>query len=243
MSLGRLHLCIAIKTFLSAAWRAKGSEYWNMYNFPFLHSISLLLTFTNHDPRVCIHHYYIVIWLLYNKRIKVNALPISWEAVMLTHLFFFRMGIDSIPQNTCWPISALLRQWNATYTSIDHTNKPLQRTENTVHNQCLPCSTQLFYYPPHQCHGWCPRSSLKIWTYQPLWSILTFDESPLVYYFTLSIAHSRVLPSLRMRLPRGKRPSWTCEIVSSYRNGLILKVHPGGHEQIFHVIIQWNNNL
>ena len=54
----------------------------------FLHLIFLLLTFTNHDIRVCIHFYSLEICLFYNKQIKSNSLAIFLKAVILAYFVF-----------------------------------------------------------------------------------------------------------------------------------------------------------
>ena len=62
-------------------------------NLYFLHSIFLLLKFTNHETILCRHHYYAVIWIFYNKHIKLNSPPISLEVFMITYLFILQLAL------------------------------------------------------------------------------------------------------------------------------------------------------
>ena len=66
-------------------------EFLNLY---FLHSIFLLLNFTNHEPIVCRHHYYVVIWIFYNKHIKLNVPSnffkgYSWSSIYLFYNWYW----------------------------------------------------------------------------------------------------------------------------------------------------------
>ena len=153
------------------------------------------------------------------------------------------MGIDFISINSLCPISTLIFHCNSIDSCLAHTNQPFQHTETTVRKQCLPCYSQLFSHPPHQCQFIFTWSCFKICIYQLLWYILPFNLLPPVYYYILPTVYGMVLIYLRMWLPRYKHPSCTGEIVSPYRNLLVLTGHPREYEHILRVLIPCNNLL
>ena len=113
-------------------------EWLNLY---FLHSIFCLMKFTNNENIVCRHHYYAVIWIFYNKHIKMNGLSNPLRGIRDHLLIYFTIGIDSISINSCWPIYILLVQFTSIERSLKHTNKPFN-TKKT-----LPIIT--FFPDPH----------------------------------------------------------------------------------------------
>ena len=93
-------------------------------NLNFLHSIFLLLIFTNNELIVCRHHYYFVILDILQQTHTIKC-PSNILRVIHDHLFnYFTIGIDSISIHFCWPISIILGQFTFIEPSHKHTNKP-----------------------------------------------------------------------------------------------------------------------
>ena len=94
------HIIVVIHSSSVQVIMRKGLYKLERYKLSFRQLILLLLVILDHDPRVFLRHYRVVIRILYKKYIKVNSLQITLVLVMLTYFIFFKMGIDLISINS-----------------------------------------------------------------------------------------------------------------------------------------------